>query len=103
MSSLPRFGAVLGLGCALAVVAQGGRASSRRQPAAVPLGPTIEQPRNAGCVIEAIDERDDRRLAAAGELTAPDGDSGALGFSVLAAPFRGSTSKAYVPVILEVD
>jgi hypothetical protein len=63
---------------------------------------TMEQPRQAGCVIEAIDGGDERRLAAGDQLMVP-GDSGALGISVLAAPFRGTATKAYVPVIVEVE
>jgi VWFA-related protein len=45
---------------------------------------------------------DARRLAAGDQLMS-DGDSGAVGTAVLAAPFRGAAGKAYVPVLIEAD
>jgi hypothetical protein len=105
MRNSPSARMVFGVGCALAVAvaAQAGRASYRHQPAE-PL-PAAMAPRGAGCVIEAIDGGpggDEGRLAAAGRLMAG-ADPGALGISLLAAPFRGAAAKAYVPVIVEVD
>jgi hypothetical protein len=92
---------VFGLGFALAVAAPEVRASGGRLSAEPPPAP-IELPRIAGCVVEAIDGGDERRLAAGEQLMAG-GDAGALGISVLAAPFRGAAATAYVPMIVEID